>query len=130
MAYSSAYQSLRENQTQIDDTGEMVAVSRQALDEMLDHLDEGIDRMIPAFPTQPLGQDGQPRESMSWGMSLRDWFAASAPDGLIHAEVDQVISAHRRRDPYREKPEPSRFQCDAEARYKYADKMLSVREAK
>ncbi len=40
MADSSAYQSLRENQTQIDDTGEMVAVSRQALDEVLDHLDE------------------------------------------------------------------------------------------
>ncbi len=44
--------------------------------------------MIPAFPTQPLGQDGQPEDSMSWGMTLRDWFAGQALSGIC-ATLDE-----------------------------------------
>ncbi len=58
MAEDHAYQSLRENQTQLDDHGEMVAVSRQALDEVLDQLDEA--RKALKFYAEGEWADGYP----------------------------------------------------------------------
>lgn len=36
-----------------------------------------------AFPCQPLGTDGLPVMEMAPGMSLRDWFAGMAMQGLL-----------------------------------------------
>lgn len=37
----------------------------------------------PAFPCQPLGQDGLPSNELSPGMTLRDYFAGQALAGLM-----------------------------------------------
>jgi hypothetical protein len=65
-----------------------------------------------AFPWPPVGT-GDPRDGMaggSSGMSLRDYFAAAALQGLL-AESHSM----------------GMIDCDARAAYQYADAMLAER---
>jgi hypothetical protein len=63
----------------------------------------------PAFPHRELNSDGQ--YEFSPGVSLRDWFAGLAMQGLLVHDDEGVISESAR---------------DA---YRYADAMLKAREA-
>ncbi len=46
-----------------------------------------------AFPSQTLGQDGLPSHEAAMGMTLRDWFAGQALDGLV-AGTDMNVEDH------------------------------------
>lgn len=89
----------------------------------------------PAFPTPNDGFDG-----MTYGMSLRDWFAGmeKAPDDLSVGYAEALVG---RSHPHKEtslgaiNPDATiatiEFWAEAEARYRYihADAMLKAREA-
>ncbi|MEI7446598.1 MAG: hypothetical protein WCK28_17040 [Burkholderiales bacterium] len=68
----------------------------------------------PAFPVQELNADGSPAH-LSLGMSLRDWFAAAALQGLTMQTPPGV------------QPRAEQF---ARAAYTLADAMLVAREAR
>lgn len=68
----------------------------------------------PAFPMPPVGT-GDPRDGMaggSNGMSLRDWFAGQALNGLLAS--------------YANWPNPDQFGASKDV-YAYADAMLKER---
>lgn len=77
----------------------------------------------PAFPT--------PLPSSQYGMSLRDWFAAHAPEATDHwVETWQKID--RSRNPYNEAHRPklrSEIEIRAAYRWEYADAMIAARQA-
>lgn len=76
----------------------------RSIDAIIDSVDGG-----PAFPQ---GFDGGPYDG---GMSLRDWFAGMALQGLL-AHVIGVEGANGRASKY------------AERSYQYADAMLAARK--
>ena len=68
----------------------------------------------PAFPVWELNGNGQP-EMTEFGMSLRDYFAAKAMQGLLAAQVHG----------FNDRPANGPF---ASMAYEMADAMLKVRE--
>lgn len=44
----------------------------------------------PAFPSQPLGQDGLPSNDLSPGMTLRDHFAGQALPGVLQVCIEDL----------------------------------------
>lgn len=76
----------------------------------------------PAFPHQPLGQDGLPESAMYSGMTLRDWFAGQALAGMLShvsgAHVDAMADGTKG------------GMREARAAYAWADAMMAARKEK
>jgi len=82
----------------------------------------------PAFPVTPTDRSGQ-CGATEFGMSLRDYFAAAALQGLIAADSEEMCcksiddaGIERERVAYAEQ--------FAKSAYRYADAMLRERERK
>lgn len=68
----------------------------------------------PAFPSQPLGQDGKPGYPAEYGMMLRDWFAGQALIGLMVNRAREVVGLPK--------------VALAQDAYQTADAMIAVRQ--
>lgn len=75
-----------------------------------------------AFPSQPLGSDGLPMHEPYLGMTLRDYFAAHALQGMLSGPIAGGIQAAAKE---RGKAED---EIVASAAYEFADALLSQRE--
>lgn len=94
----------------------------------------------PAFPCEAIGDRSVPPEhdfiqvgihsAKFPGMTLRDWFAAFAPQ-----PSDDLVSSHERvdiaRNPHNDSYKPrrrTRAEIAAQLRYEFADAMLAARQ--
>jgi hypothetical protein len=71
----------------------------------------------PAFPCEVLGIDGHGEYMPLQGMTLRDYFAGKAMEGILASNTE-----HEHEDAHI-------FDAIAEAAYKMADAMLKARKA-
>lgn len=86
----------------------------------------------PAFPMAPVGT-GDPRDGMaggSEGMSLRDWFAGQALDGLMSQDDDRSFTGVQSDAEAVEAWRRKLALWDARQCYRYADAMLLARTEK
>ena len=86
------------------------------------------DRIEDGGPAYPVPGD-QPHPQMN-GMSLRDWFAAHAPEPS-ESEIDRAYKLDKMRNPYNEPHKPklrSDLEIRAAHRFAYADAMLAARK--
>lgn len=82
-----------------------------------------------AFPQPRFDAFGHADDPQDQGMTLRDWFASTAPEPTLDA-INTQQGFDRGRNPYNDAHKPplrSREQIVAELRYRYADAMLAAR---
>jgi hypothetical protein len=80
---------------------------------------------VPAFPTTSQNYDGH-GVPCSDGMSLRDYFAAHAMNGLIAGDYEKVCESGNPDGIERERQQYAA--AIARSAYRYADAMLAERE--
>lgn len=73
-----------------------------------------------AFPCQERDGQGNPTMGMEFGMTLRDWFAGMAMQGMLGGMGFDAPLSHKA------SPAP----VYAETAYEFADAMIAAREAK